>query len=554
MQLFTFIESTFETDKQLIDVMHNEKSNSQLFNLAEGLVFRCHLVHNKQTSCKNLLTDDDVIIFNFHHALFDFPSMNVFLRDLDHVYKTGQLLRKEDNALRYLDCKCEYFFLIYSDYVLSSTYADAVIEQEMPMTGASMFWLDTLHDSHLDRSLPLPYDRYRLLDEHRTGRGTSVSFNFGQNLSHHFLSYALSNGITLESLALGCYYAFLFKLTNGESDLCIGMNTHGRYKEELMPVIGMFVNAIPLRCQVDPHWPFHQLIENVQEMMISSIKYSYYPLQRILAQHPNVSQAAFLDTSFAFYSSKSQNIDYEVTIGDSRLQSMPFSIKISETEIMSKFDFALTVQYNQSTNQLSCTVDASLDLFDTTTVDKIAQQFHWILQQLFNIADFQMNKPIYELSLILSDESLLMQSMNNTQVLFRSVSCIHHEFVREAMKHPQKLAVELDDQSLTYSEFLYYVQVLSLNLLNEQKTIPGDVVCQCVERSLSMVCSSEKLILRKIKLCYSLGYWDDGHSAGWWCVLSVVTSRSSTSFIYTCAANSKSFGSYSSCDQNFIHR
>ena len=37
------------------------------------------------------------------------------------------------------------------------------------------------------------------------------------------------------------------------------------------------------------------------------------------------------------------------------------------------------------------------------------------------------------------------------------------EFVSQVMKHPQKLAVELDDQSLTYSELLHYAQLLSLN-------------------------------------------------------------------------------------------
>jgi NRPS condensation-like uncharacterized protein len=110
-QLFTFIKSTFETDEQLNDIMHNEKCNSQLFNLAEGPVFRCHLVHHNQISSNDLLTDKDVIIFNFHHAFFDFSSMNIFLRDLDQAYSTGQLLTNEDNALRYLDCKYEYFLL-----------------------------------------------------------------------------------------------------------------------------------------------------------------------------------------------------------------------------------------------------------------------------------------------------------------------------------------------------------------------------------------------------------------------------------------------------------
>ena len=61
-------------------------------------------------------------------------------------------------------------------------------------------------------------------DEHRTGRGTSISFDFDQDLSHHFLTYSSSNNIKPQHLALAIYYVFLFKLTNGEKDLCIGMN------------------------------------------------------------------------------------------------------------------------------------------------------------------------------------------------------------------------------------------------------------------------------------------------------------------------------------------
>jgi NRPS condensation-like uncharacterized protein len=106
-QLFTFIENTFDTDEELKDIIHNETCNSQLSNLREGLVFRCHLVHHNHISLNDLLTDKDVIIFNFHHALFDFPSLNIFLRDLDQAYSTRQLITNEDNALRYLDCKCE---------------------------------------------------------------------------------------------------------------------------------------------------------------------------------------------------------------------------------------------------------------------------------------------------------------------------------------------------------------------------------------------------------------------------------------------------------------
>jgi non-ribosomal peptide synthetase component F len=259
-------------------------------------------------------------------------------------------------------------------------------------------------------------------------------------------------------------------------------------------MIGMFENIIPLRCQLDPHWSFHQLVEHVRGIAISSLEYSYFPLQRILSQHPNASKPAFLDTSFVFHPIDNKKNENEVVIGDSRLHAMPFSIKISEDEIMSKFDFALTFQHDININQISCIINASLDLFDGKTVEKIAQRFHAMLKQLFETTVDQMKKPIYELSLILSDERLLMQSVNNTQVSFPSIFCIHHEFVGQVMSHPQKLAVELDEQSLTHSELLYYVQLLSLNLLNTHEVISGEIVCQCVERSLSMVSNLRKYL------------------------------------------------------------
>ncbi|CAF0906294.1 unnamed protein product [Adineta steineri] len=151
--MFSFIETTYETDEQLNQILHDERRNPHLFDLAQGLVFRCHIIYYKQISSNHLLSHKDLLIFNFHHALFDFPSMNIFLHDLNQAYTTGQLLYDDNTNLRYLDY--------------------AVIEQQMSMTGASMFWLDALHNCKLDQRLSLPFDRYRLSNEHRSGR-TSI--------------------------------------------------------------------------------------------------------------------------------------------------------------------------------------------------------------------------------------------------------------------------------------------------------------------------------------------------------------------------------------------
>ncbi|CAF4017821.1 unnamed protein product, partial [Adineta steineri] len=466
-QLFTCIESTHETQEQFNAILYDEKYNPHLFNLAQGLVFRCHLVYHKQISSDNLLSDKDLIIFNFNHALFDSPSMSIFLHDLNQVYITSQLLYDDNTNLRYIDY--------------------AVAEQEMPMTGASMFWLNALHDFKLDQPLSLPFDRYRLANEHRTGRGTSISFDFGQDLSHDFVTHASSNNIPLEYLTFAIYFIFLFKLTNGQTDLCLAMNiNNNRYRDELKSIIGLFENVIPLRCQLDPHWSFHQLFEHIREITTNSMKYSYFPVQRILNQHPHILKHAFLDTSLEFISYKNNNT---MMIGDSQLIPTSFALNDNKDEILNISDFSLSIYHDMNMNKLSCIINASSDLFNRETVEKIPQRFHSIVQQLStSMIDNQMNKPIYELSLTLSNEQYLMQSLNNTQISFSSpATCIHHEFVYQAMKHLQKLAVELDEQSLTYCELLYYVQVLSLTLLREYHITPGEIVCQCVERSLSMV-------------------------------------------------------------------
>jgi non-ribosomal peptide synthetase component F len=267
------------------------------------------------------------------------------------------------------------------------------------------------------------------------------------------------------------------------------MNINNRYHDELKSIIGLFENIIPLRCQLDSHWSLHQLIKHVCEIETNTMKYSYFPLQHILDQHPNITKPAFLNISFKFQSNESENNKNEMMIDDARLHPMPSFIDRNNHTVMNPFDFALIIEHDLHMNQISCKINASLDLFTVETVEKIAQRFYLMLEQLFHVTDHQMAKPIYEISLAFADERSLMQAMNNTEVLFSTSSCIHHEFVFQVMKHSQKLAVELDDQSLTYSELLYYVQLLSLNLLIEQNIVPGEIICQCVERSLSMVSS-----------------------------------------------------------------
>ncbi|CAF4249332.1 unnamed protein product, partial [Rotaria sp. Silwood2] len=175
-QLFTFLESYFETEEELNNIIYDERSCPTYFDLSCGLVFRCHVVHKRKFVPNDQLHEGDAIIFNFHHAVFDVPSMNIFLNNLSKSYLNEEPLSDDSNCLRYIDY--------------------AVAEREMLMTAASSFWLQTVHDCDIDRPVSLPFDQHHTADEHRTGRtlmigGSLVLLHPQGNLDLEYFSLTL---------------------------------------------------------------------------------------------------------------------------------------------------------------------------------------------------------------------------------------------------------------------------------------------------------------------------------------------------------------------------
>lgn len=103
--LFQFIASTYQTDEELNEITDDERRNHGHFNLARGLVFRCHIVYHQQIPSNDLIKERDVLIFNFHHAVFDPTSIHTFLADLNVAYNTDRLEKDDGISLRYIDCE-----------------------------------------------------------------------------------------------------------------------------------------------------------------------------------------------------------------------------------------------------------------------------------------------------------------------------------------------------------------------------------------------------------------------------------------------------------------
>ncbi|CAF4182642.1 unnamed protein product, partial [Adineta steineri] len=377
-------------------------NQSDLFDLSKGHVIRYHVLrhcHQSQDSISHenddLLTENDHILISIHHAMFDGASTSIFLRELSLAYETNDSQvgsSIDDNSLNYID---------YS-----------VHERIIDMSLSREFWHSQLERYNIECSLSLPTDRQRSsTGQQRSGLASIAEIIFDNEICTSFLNYASSHHLTLFQLGLATFYIFLFKLTHGQTDLCISSINANRYRSELQSLIGMFVSTLPYRVELDPHWSFDEVVQYMQEKCLSILEHSHYPLQHILGDNRiNQLNVSFLETMFDFITISNEGND--LCLNGVNLEQVSFNGSYE----MAKFDFSLTFEYNPLSHnkRLSCSFVCSHDLFEKSTVSKIAQRFQYMFEQLFetqssNTPIIDMSPSINKVCLILPDEAEEME-------------------------------------------------------------------------------------------------------------------------------------------------
>jgi hypothetical protein len=386
-------------DRCIDEIINEILNQSDLLDLSKGRVIHCHILrqyrsNHSSSDNDDLLTNDDFILFSIHHAVFDGASESIFVRDFCVAYENNGLLSISKNTLQYID---------YS-----------VHERVMNMTLSRDFWQSQLQGYNLEYSLSLPVDRQRVSANEYSNLSSAAQITFNDQLTTLFLNYAASHSLTVFQLGLATFYVLLYKLIHSQTNLCIGSVNANRYRSELQNMIGMFVATLPYRIQLDSHRSFDELVKHVREKCLSILEHSHYPLQHILADsHLNQSNVSFLETVFDCRII-SPNTD-QISFDGATLEH--FSLQQSYEA--AKFDLMFRLEYNPALNDsgLSCSFICSRDLFEETTVARIARRFQHLFEQLFSTNSDaalinQSTTSINKLSLILPEEAEELQGVN----------------------------------------------------------------------------------------------------------------------------------------------
>ncbi|HVK73992.1 MAG TPA: amino acid adenylation domain-containing protein [Kofleriaceae bacterium] len=226
------------------------------FDLARGPLFRARMYR--------LAPDDHVLFFMPHHVIWDGWSFDLFYEEMAALYGAYQRGEPPTRPLPPIT---------YGDF--AAWHRDWMAGPELARQLA--FWRDRLAGAPTVLDLPTDHPRPAT----QTGDGATVWLSLPPETTAALTAIGLREGATLFMTLLSAWALLLHRAT-GQRELVIGTPVRGRNLPELETVMGFFVNALPLRLQVDPDRSFLELVRGVRTETVAAFGYQDVPFEHLV--------------------------------------------------------------------------------------------------------------------------------------------------------------------------------------------------------------------------------------------------------------------------------
>ncbi|MFC3962613.1 non-ribosomal peptide synthase/polyketide synthase [Nocardia jiangsuensis] len=212
--------------------------------------------------------------------------------------------------------------------------------------------------------LALPADRQR--PARRDGRGATVSTTVDPQRTAELRRAAVEQRGTLFTVLHTALAVLLGKLT-GSADLTIGTPVAGRGTAELDGLVGMFVNTVVLRSELDPRGTVAELLTAVRRRELAAFAHADIPFDRVVDGLGRTRSAAY-GPLFQVMLTVQDNPPGPLPLPGLTVE--PLDLDLGDA----KADLHLTV-LEQRDGGLELRFGYATDLFDERTVRAIAERF-----------------------------------------------------------------------------------------------------------------------------------------------------------------------------------
>jgi len=419
------------------------------FDLARGPLFRAVLYR--------LAADEHVLLTLQHHAISDAWSLGVLTRELGILY---------DDGVNGRECSLPKLQIQYQDYTrwLREWMQGDVQQKQLE------YWRSQLAGA--SQVLEIPADRPRpSIESHR---GANYSFPISSTVHNGIAKACRDEGTTMFMFLLAALDILLLRYT-GHEDLLIGVPVANRNRKEFEDLIGMFVNTLVVRNDLSGDPTVKELLAKVREWCLGAYSHQELPVENLvehLQPQRDLSRNPLFQIMLVF-DNKAQQTGF-ITPG---IKATPMLLDRGATHI------DLTMYVEDSGSQLTGIIEYATDLFDESTIARMAAHWHRILEKMVDSPE----KHISNLSLLSDAErEQLLVDWNRTERGFPRDTCLHQLIERRVQLAGGRTAVESGTSALSYTELDGRANKFARSL-RERGVHRGCNVGICVDRSTDML-------------------------------------------------------------------
>ena len=361
--------------------------------------------------------NDNVLLFEFHHAILDGWSVASFIQELTATYYQV----RSDNS--------------YSPKSLVSTYKEMVLQEKYyKQTNAfETFWKSELN-GYEKLNIFNKQDIYQT--EHR-----SLSTDFTQKLRQ----FAEDHQVPVKTIMLGAY-SYLLRFLVYENDVTIGLVGNNRpIVEDGDKILGCFLNTLPFRYVFDQsNETVTEFLKNIHQKTIerkNAEKATLVDLAKLM-EESSANKNPFFDVTFNY-------TDFHI-IHDAVLEEKSFSEnEVNSLESYERtntfFDLTIDAKSSRKINLLFC---LTRELKSRISPAELMTYYEAILEYLVSypnemLNDIQLLDPVQQKELLID--------FNSTERTYEEGSVIQM-FKNQVIAKPEEIAVVFESNSLTYQE------------------------------------------------------------------------------------------------------
>ncbi|MEL6331449.1 MAG: amino acid adenylation domain-containing protein [Cyanobacteria bacterium J06626_26] len=398
-----------------------------------------------------------ILFLEVHHIIWDAWSIGVFSQEFALFYKAysqGQTPAISPLSIQYTD---------YAVWQRQWLLEDALTDQ-------LDYWKQQFSDAPALLELPTDHPRPSV----QSLRGNTHIMRLDPALSQQVNSLAQKHQVTLFMVLLAAFQVLLHRYS-GQDDIVVGTSIANRQRAELEPLLGFFINNLPLRTHINDDDTVSELLRQVRRTTLDAYAHQDVPFEQIVdALQPKrtLAHSPVFQVLFVLQNAPMTALE---------LPGLTLTPLAEETQI-AKFD--LTLEIENSAQGLVGYWIYNSDLFDADTVVRMGHHFEALLKAMVE----DESQSLGSLSLLSAEErQQILIDWNDTAVSYpQAQHCIHELFEQQVNLTPEAVAVVYGQEQLSYQDLNNKANQLA-HYLRDQGVGPDTLVGICVERCLEMV-------------------------------------------------------------------